>query len=104
MYMSYLAYITIDLNQADWVASVVQLAEHWTTNPVVMGSNPIRGSSVFFSMSASDFPYLLSLVLICIYMYKIDHVHVYMCMCTFPNHSEQKQGAPVPAPHLEVVF
>ena len=40
------------LNPADWAASVAQLAEHWTSNPVVMGSNPVQGSSVFFSLSA----------------------------------------------------
>ena len=50
--LPYLAYITVDLNPADWAASVAQLAEHWTSNPVVTGSNPIRGSSVFFPLSA----------------------------------------------------
>ena len=35
--LPYLGYITVDLNPADWAASVV-----------VMGSNPVRGSSVFF--------------------------------------------------------
>ena len=45
--LPYLAYITVDLNLADWAASVAQLAEHWTSNPVVTGSNPVRGSSVF---------------------------------------------------------
>ena len=49
--LPYLAYITVDLNPADWAASVAQLAEHWTSNPVVMGSNPIQGSSVLFSLS-----------------------------------------------------
>ena len=42
----------VDLNPADWAASVAQLAEYWTSNPVVTGSNPVRGSSVFFSLSA----------------------------------------------------
>ena len=60
-----LAYITVDLNPADWAASVAQLAEHWTSNPVVTGSNPVRGSSVFFSLSAfglclTYFPSLLT--------------------------------------------
>ena len=41
---AYLAYITVDLNPADWAASVAQLAEHWTNNLVVTGSNPVRGS------------------------------------------------------------
>ena len=50
--LPYLAYITVDLNPADWAALVAQLAEHWTSNPVVTGSNPVRGSSVFFSLSA----------------------------------------------------
>ena len=50
--LPYLAYITVDLNPANWAASVAQLAEHWTSNPVVTGSNPIRGRSVFFSLSA----------------------------------------------------
>ena len=48
MYIVYalpcLAYITVDLNPADWAASVAQLAEHWTSNPVVTGLNPVRGS------------------------------------------------------------
>ena len=75
------AYITVDLNPADWAASVAQLAEHWTSNPVVTGSNPIRGSSVFFTVCLRTLPYmyLLSLVLICIYMYEIDHVYIYTC-------------------------
>ena len=46
--LPYLAYITVDLNPADWAASVAQLAEYCTSNPVVTGSNPVRGSSVFF--------------------------------------------------------
>ena len=50
--LPYLAYITVDLNPADWAASVAQLADHWTSNPVVTGSNPVQGSSVFFSLSA----------------------------------------------------
>ena len=80
--LPYLACITVDLNLADWAASVAQLAEHWTSNPVVTGLNPVRGSSVFFSLSAFRLC-LTSLVLICIYMYEIDHVHVlYTCMCT----------------------
>ena len=37
----YLAYIAVDLNPADWATSVAQLAEHWTSNPVVTGSNPV---------------------------------------------------------------
>ncbi len=53
--LPYLAYITVDLNPADWAASVAQLAEHWTSNSVVTGSNPIRGSSVFFHCLPSDF-------------------------------------------------
>ena len=39
--LPYLAYITVDLNLANWAASVAQLAEHWTSNPVVTGLNPI---------------------------------------------------------------
>ena len=63
--LPYLAYITVDLNPANWAASVAQLAEHWTSNPVVTGSNPVRGSSVFFSLSAfglclTYFPSLLT--------------------------------------------
>ena len=50
--LPYLAYITVDSNPADWAALAAQLAEHWTSNPVVTGSNPIRGSLVFFSLSA----------------------------------------------------
>ena len=75
--LPYLAYITVDWNPADWAASVAQLAEHWTSNPVVTGLNPIRGSSsVFFTVCLRTLPYLLSLVLICLYMYGIDHVPV----------------------------
>ena len=39
--LPYLAYITLDLNPASWAALVAQLAEHWTSNPVVTGSNPV---------------------------------------------------------------
>ena len=73
-----LTYTTVDLNPADWAASVAQLAEHWTSNPVVTGLNPVRGSSVFFfTVCLWTMPYLISLVLICIYMYEIDHVMKY---------------------------
>ena len=41
-----------------WAASVAQLAEHWTSNPVVTGSNPVRGSSVFFHCLPLDFALL----------------------------------------------
>ena len=66
--LPYLAYITLDLNPASWAASVSQLAEHWTSNPVVTGSNPVRGSSVFFSLSA----FRLCLTLFCLPL----HIHV----------------------------
>ena len=56
--LPYLAYITVDLNPADWAASIAQLAEHWASNPVVTGSNPVRGSSVFFHCLPSDFALL----------------------------------------------
>ena len=74
--LPYLAYITIDLSPADWAALVAQLAEHWTSNLVVTGSNPVRGSSVFFFHCLPlDYSLpCLSLVLICICMYEIDHV------------------------------
>ena len=48
--LPYLAYIILDLNPAG--PSIAQLTEHWTSNPVVTGSNPVRGSSVLFSLSA----------------------------------------------------
>ena len=71
--LPYLAYITVDLNPANWAASVAQLVEHWTSNPVVMGSNPVRGSSVYFHCLPSDFAFPCL-----IYMCEIDHdiVHV----------------------------
>ena len=48
---------------------VAQLAEHWTSNPVVTSSNPVRGSSVFFfSLSAFG----LCLTLSCLPL----HIHV----------------------------
>ena len=56
--LPYLAYTTVDLNPADCAASVAQLAEHWTSNPVVTGSNPVEGSSVFFHCLPSDFALL----------------------------------------------
>ena len=46
--LPYLDYTTVDLNPADWAVLVAQLAEHWTSKPVVTGSNPVRGSSVLF--------------------------------------------------------
>ena len=77
----YLAYITVDLNPANWAASVAQLAEHWTSNPVVTGLNPVRGSSVFFfHCLPSDFASLALPCSTCIYMYEIDHVHVHVYM------------------------
>ena len=51
--LPYLAYITVDLNLADWAVSVL-----------------------FFTVCLRTLPYLLSLALICIYMYKIHHVHL----------------------------
>ena len=44
LYVCILLFMTLDM---PW-----HMAEHWTSNPVVTGSNPIRGSSVFFSLSA----------------------------------------------------
>ena len=55
--LPYLAYITLDLNPASWAASVAQLAEHWTSNPVVTGSHPVRGSSFFFTVCLRTTPY-----------------------------------------------
>ena len=78
--LPYLAYITVDLNPANWAALVAQLAEHWTSNPVVTGSN-LRQLSVFFTVCLRTLPYLLSLVLICIYMYEIDHVYYTALYC-----------------------
>ena len=77
--LPYLAYITVDLNQADWAASVAQLAEHWTSNPVVTGSNPVRGSSVFFfHCLSSDFA-LLNFP--CFNAYTCMRLIMYMCSC-----------------------
>ena len=80
--LPYLAYITVDLNLADWAASVGQLAEHWTSNPVVTGfESRLRQLSVFFTVCLWTLPYLLSLLAyfpLCIYMYEIDHVHMYV--------------------------
>ena len=56
--LPYLAYITLDLNPANWAASVAQLAER---NPVVTGLNPVLGSSVFFLFSLSAFGLCLTL-------------------------------------------
>ena len=74
--LPYLAYITLDLNPASWAALVAQLAEHWTSNPVVTGSNPVRGSSVFFfTVCLRTMPYLVlpSFAYTCT---RFDHVHV----------------------------
>ena len=74
--LPYLAYITLDLNPADWAALVAQLAEHWTSNPVVTGSNPVRGSSVFFfTVCLRTMPYLVlpSFAYTCT---RFDHVHL----------------------------
>ena len=72
--LPYLAYITLDLNPASWAASVAQLAEHWTSNPVVTGSNPVRGSSVFFTVCLRTMPYIVlpSFAYTCT---RLDHVH-----------------------------
>ena len=81
--VSFLAYITLDLNPASWAALVAQLAEHWTSNPVVTGSNPVRGSSVFFSLSAFGLCLALSCLPLHIHvqdliMYDIKQVTMYM--------------------------
>ena len=75
--LPYLAYITLDLNPASWAASVAQLAEHWTSNPVVTGSNPVRGSSVlFFTVCLRTMPYLVlpSFAYTCT---RFDHVAIF---------------------------
>ena len=70
--LPYLAYITIDLNPADWATSVAQLAEHWTSNPGGHGFKPRpRQLSVFFHCLPSDFAFPC---LICMYMCEIDDV------------------------------
>ena len=73
-----------DLNPADWAASVAQLAEHWTSNPVVTGLNPVRGSSVFFfTVCLRTLPHLPSLVLLA---YTCTRLIMYMYMCTCNLH------------------
>ena len=78
----------VDLNPASWAASVAQLAEHWTSNPVVTGSNPVRGSSVFFTVCLRTMPYLVlpSFAYTCT---RFDHVCTHtctQCTCTKTNH------------------
>ena len=53
--LPYLAYITVEFNLVDWAALVAQLAEHWTNNPVVMGSNPSEAAQCFFHCVPLDF-------------------------------------------------
>ena len=80
MYMYITCTCTLDLNPASWAASVAQLAEHWTSNPVVTGSNPVRGSSLFFfTVCLWTMPYLVlpSFAYTCT---RFDHVHT--CTCT----------------------
>ena len=74
--LPYLAYIALDLNPASWAALVAQLAEHWTNNPVVTGSNPVRGSSVFFTVCLRTMPYIVlpSFAYTCT---RFDHVYIY---------------------------
>ena len=55
------------------------LAEHWTSNPVVMGSNPIRGSSVFFSLSA--FRLCLTLSCLPLHIHVQDLIMFLACLC-----------------------
>ena len=106
----------------DWAASVAQLAEHWTSNPVVTGLNPVRGSSVFFSLSAFGLclrtlpyfplPYLLSFLAyfpLCIYMYEIDHVHCVFTVCvsltpTLPPSSLLPPSSPSSLPPLSSIL
>ena len=81
--LPYLAYITLDLNPASWAALVAQLAEHWTSNPVVTGSNPVRDSSVlFFTVCLWTMPYLVlpSFAYTCT---RFDHVHEHSRNATF---------------------
>ena len=59
------------------------MAEHWTSNPVVMGSNPVRGSSVFFfTVCLRTMPYLVlpSFAYTCT---RFDHVNM---TCTLYMH------------------
>ena len=87
---------TVDLNPANWAASVAQLAEYWTSNPVVTGSNPVRGSSVLFSLSAFRLCLILSCLplhihvedlIMCMYMYVrvAKDIHIYMYMYMYMN-------------------
>ena len=71
--LPYLAYIALDLNPARWAGSVAQLTEHWTSNPVVTGSNPVGGSSVFFfTVCFQTMPYLSCFACTCT---RFDRVH-----------------------------
>ena len=56
--LPYLTYITVDLNPADWAASVAQLAEHWTSNSMVMVQIPSEAAQCFFHCLPSDFALL----------------------------------------------
>ena len=78
--LPYLAYITVDLNPADWAASVAQLAERPSNTRLATQWSWVRilseAAQCFFHCLPSDFA-LLSLLAyfpLCIYMYKIDHV------------------------------
>ena len=75
---TYTLYIHVFIYMYIQAASVVQLAEHWTSNPVVTGSNPVRGSSVFFSLSA----FRLCLTLSCLPL----HIHVQDLIMYFNGH------------------
>jgi len=61
---------------------VAELAEQWTSNPVVTWVRiPSEAAQCFFHCLPSDFPSLLSFLVyfpLCIYRYEIDHVHVHV--------------------------
>ena len=70
----YLAYITLVLNRASWTVLVAQLAEHWTSNPVVMDSIPSEAAQCFHCLpSDSALPHL---TLPCL------PLHTCICTCT----------------------
>ena len=56
--LPYLAYTIVDLNPADWAASVAQLAEHWTSNLVSQVRIPSEAAQCFFHYLPSDFALL----------------------------------------------
>ena len=80
------------LDLAVWTSWLVQLIEHWSRNPVVVGLNPVRGISVLFHCLPWTYAFALHRAYIYVNIYLVrnipqniphhsHYIHAIMCMC-----------------------